>query len=272
MNAMVINPTQVSDILRECTENYILPRFQALKAHEISTKSGPRDLVTQADLDVEAHLARVLPDLLPGSIVVGEEGVSQGFSSLDVLKQTEQPIWVVDPVDGTYNFVHGRPGFGIMLACVIGGKIEFSWIYEVVGQNMLAAERGSGAYQNGVRIHVDQDTDIPDMVGHMSLKFFAKPFRKPLEEAASKVSSIEPICCASEYMRIATGESHFSIYSRLKSWDHLAGVLIAGEAGAYIAKWDSSPFDPAEYDVGLMVAPNEEKWNALHDIFIKKLV
>lgn len=268
---MVIDPNRISEILRECAEAYILPRYKALKSHEVSSKSGPGDLVTQADLDVEAHLERVLPEILPGSIVVGEEGVSQGTASLAALEQTERPVWVVDPVDGTYNFVHGRPGFGIMLACVINGETQLGWIYEILGKNMLVAEKGGGAVCNGMAIRVDRDTDIPEMTGHMSLRFFPETARAPLKMCAAQVRSIAPICCASEYMRIATGESHFSLYSRLQPWDHLAGALIAGEAGAHVAKWDGMAFHPSEYGVGLLVAPDEEKWKKLHGIFIKGL-
>ncbi|MEZ5919040.1 MAG: inositol monophosphatase [Alphaproteobacteria bacterium] len=270
---MVINPDQIAEIILECVESYILPRYKVLESHEISSKSGPNDLVTQADLDVEAHLSRVLPGLLPGSLVVGEEGVSQGAVSLDALHQTERPVWVVDPVDGTYNFVHGRPGFGVMLACIVNGEIQAGWIYEIIGQNMLIAERGSGAFGNGERLAVDRSADIPQMQGHMSLKFFPPDFREPIKAAAeaAHIPSITPICCASEYLRIATGRSHFSLYNRLKPWDHMAGILIAREAGAHVAKWDATPPRASEYDVGLLVAPDEEKWHALHKIFIEPL-
>ena len=132
-----VNLENVAEILKECAEKYILPRYKTLADHEISSKSGPRDLVTHADIDVEEHLKRVLPDLLPGSIVIGEESVSSGRASLDILKDITQSIWVVDPVDGTHNFVHHKSEFGIMLACVVNGVTQYSWIYDVLDRKSV---------------------------------------------------------------------------------------------------------------------------------------
>ena len=113
-----IDPHKISALLKQASQEFILPRYQSLKGDEIATKTGPRDLVTAADIEAEKFLTRVLPDLLPGSIVVGEEGVSNGTASLASLKTHSGPIWVVDPVDGTFNFANGTEHFGIMVALV----------------------------------------------------------------------------------------------------------------------------------------------------------
>jgi fructose-1,6-bisphosphatase/inositol monophosphatase family enzyme len=100
---MSVDHHKVSEIIVECAEKYILPRYKTLAQHEISAKTSPRDLVTQADLDVEEHLTRVLPDLLPGSVVIGEEAASKNPALLDQLDDKSLKIWIVDPVDGTHN-------------------------------------------------------------------------------------------------------------------------------------------------------------------------
>lgn len=265
----MINPDTVSDLIRECVDAHILPRYQALGDDDVSTKTGPADLVTQADIDAEKHLERVLPDLLPGSIVMGEEGVSRGDVSIDVLKDISRPVWVVDPVDGTYNFVHGRPGFGTMVSLVVAGEIVGGWIYEILGDRMLVAERGAGARLNDTVLCVSDDVlDFSAMRGHMSLKFFPEPYRSVLKEKSAAFQSVDPICCASEYLNLATGAAQFSLYSRLKPWDHFAGVLIVQEAGGVVAKWNGEAFTSQDYGIGLLSANSQAHWDAVRGFLV----
>lgn len=267
----VVDTAQVSQIIKDCAAEHILPRFRRLNDDEISTKSGPTDLVTQADIDAEKYLERVLPALLPGSIVMGEEGVSRGEVSLDVLKDDSRPVWVVDPIDGTSNFVNEKPGFGTMVALVVDGAIAQGWIYEIIGEQMVVAEAGAGAFNNGVRIEMDgSDSAFEEMRGHMSLKYFPEALRDNLKVKNEAFEGVDPICCASEYLNIAMGKSHFSLYSRLKPWDHLAGVLTIREAGGYVRKWDGGEFSVRDEGAGLLVSNSEDSWRALHEYLIEE--
>lgn len=267
----IINSDEVVALIKDCVAEHILPRYQALEHDDISTKSGPTDLVTQADIDAEKHYERVLPALLPGSIVMGEEGVSRGEISLDVLKDKSRPVWVVDPVDGTSDFVHGNPGFGTMVALVVDGEVQHGWIYEIIGKQMLVSEKGAGAFHNGERIVMDQTPfSFETMKGHMSLKYFPQVLRSNLEEKNAVFDGVYPICCASEYLNVAMGKTHFSLYSRLKPWDHLPGVLIVREGGGYLRKWDGGEFSVQDEGVGLLVANCEESWRELHEYLIEE--
>lgn len=267
----VINPENIANILAECAELYVLPRYKALEEHHISTKTGPRDLVTQADIDVEAHLERVLPDLLPGSIVIGEEGVSRGDSSLDVLQDSSQKTWIVDPVDGTHNFVHGQREFGIMLACIIDGQTQAGWIYDVLGGKCAISEKGSGAYFGAQRLAVSQATQPENLSGHINPRYFPKKYRDELMAQGEQFKTCQSLhCSAHEYLRIAQGQGHFSIYSTLKPWDHLPGALIVEEAGGTIMTWDRAPYTPRHNDVGIIAANNQESWAHAHEAFIKR--
>lgn len=269
----IINPGDVAGILRECADRYILPRYKMLAAHEIAEKTSPRDLVTHADIDVEEHLKRVLPGLLPGSVVVGEEGVSSGQISLDLLNDDTRPVWIVDPVDGTHNFVHQKREFGIMLACVIGGVVQHAWIYDVLGPDMLIAERGSGAFINDQRLRVLPGSEISEMTGHINPGYFPKEFKAHIRDARAKFKSCESLnCAAHEYLRVASGRAQFSLYSRLKPWDHLPGSLIVTEAGGYVAQWDGSPYTPRDKHVGLIVAASQENWQMVYDAFLKDFI
>lgn len=265
----VVDPEKISEVLAECAHEYVLPRYNALRDNEISTKSGPRDLVTQADIDVEKHMERVLPDMLPGSIVIGEEGVSRGDVGLDILKDPSQKIWIVDPVDGTHNFVHGKREFGIMLACVIDGVTQYGWIFDVLGEVHYIAEKGAGAYMNADRLAIEARENVEDMTAHINYRYFPKAIQEDIRKAMSKFKdSFSLGCAAHEYTRIAKGESDVALYSRLKPWDHLPGALIVQEAGGYVAKWDEGEYTPQDDYAGLVISSNKDNWRkAFNTIF-----
>jgi len=265
----VVDPDKISEIIREAAEIHIKPRYQALEDHEISSKTGPHDLVTQADIETEEYLTKILPDLLPSSIVIGEEGVSRGDANIAVLQEDDRKIWVVDPVDGTHNFVHHKPDFGVMLACVINGVTELAWIYDVLKDEMYVAEKGSGSYRNGESIYADQSVEIGEMTAHINYRYFPKEVRPHIKERMEVFKEAYSIgSAAHEYTRIARGASHLSLYSRLKPWDHLPGALLVEEAGGYIAKWDQNPYTPKDDYAGLIVTNSKENWEqACHHFF-----
>jgi fructose-1,6-bisphosphatase/inositol monophosphatase family enzyme len=269
-----INPDQIANILVECADKYILPRYKKLENHEVLTKTSPTDLVTQADIDVEAHLERVLPDLLPGSIVVGEEGVSRGDAFIDVLGDDTQKIWVVDPVDGTSNFVHHKREFGVMLALVVGGQTVASWIYDVLGEKCAISQRGAGAYFGGEKMQVAANIRAPaDMIGYLNARFFPKEHKPHIKEVVSQFKSCKSLYCAAhQYLNIGQGKAHFSVSNHIKSWDHLAGALLIEEAGGYLAKWDGAPYMPRDHHCGLLVSTSKENWAMLHDEFLKEIL
>ena len=265
----VIHPETVADILRECSDQYIMPRYNKLLDSEVLTKTGPSDLVTQADIDVEEHLSRVLPELLPGSVVVGEEGVSSGTVSLDLLSDTTRPVWIVDPVDGTFNFVHGRREFGVMLGLIIDGVTEYGWIYDVLGEEMSIGARGNGAFCEGVRLQVAAENDLGRMSGHINPKYFPPEYRDHINAKRTHFAYCKSIgCAAHEYLRIAKGEAHFSVYSRLKPWDHIPGALIVNEAGGNVVKWDGALYAPHEFHTGIIATAKADGWREILDVFM----
>lgn len=266
----VIEPDKIGDILIEAADTYILPRYNALGDAQISTKTGPNDLVTQADIDVEKHLARILPQMLPDSVFIGEEGVSNGEISLDVLNDNSRPVWVADPVDGTFNFVHGKREFAVMLGLIIDGKTRYGWIYDVLGKEMNIAEAGGGAFSNGVRLEVANVNTPAEMVGHISPKYFPQEYRAHINvqrETFKQCSSLG--CAAHEYLRVARGDAQFSVYSRLKPWDHIAGSLMVREAGGSVTAWDGKTYTPQDLDKGIVVsADSDDGWKDVLDIFM----
>ena len=261
MSTRLVDPESVASLIREVAADKIEPRFQQLKEGDIREKTGPSDLVTIADIEAEEVLTKLFGDLLPGSLVVGEEAVSHGTVALETLKTQDDPVWVVDPVDGTHNFATGTPIFGTMVSLVDRGETVMSWIYQIPQRRMTIAQKGSGVCIAGTRV---RQSDLPptgalkDMRAFISRRFIPPPLRPVIDSKIAMLAKASTyFCCAHEYVSMLEGEAAFSIYKRIKPWDHLAGVLMLEEAGFHVRKWDGSPYVPSDTDGGLLNARTE---------------
>ncbi len=141
---------KVAALIAEVAATEIQPRFRKLAAHEQREK-GPGDIVTIADERAEAALTPRLMELLPGSIVIGEEAAAKDPKLVERLLH-DQVAWIVDPVDGTANFAEGKPDFVSMVALVRGDELIGSWIHLPMTGHTAIAERGAGATYDGARI------------------------------------------------------------------------------------------------------------------------
>lgn len=249
-----VDPNIVAAIIRETAEAVILPRFRQLHSDEIREKK-PGDLVTVADLEAEALLTQRLTDLLPGSLVVGEEAVAADASVLDRLLG-DDPVWIIDPVDGTSNFAHGRVKFGVIVALVHKKQTIQGWIHNPLEQQTAIAELGSGAFMGEARLRVAADAPLEAMIGTVGSRKNA-----PLGHAVSRL--IRNGSAAHDYLDLAQGRIHFATYQILRPWDHAAGVLIHGEAGGYSALVTRQPYRPRFCEDRLLMAPNQDAWNRL---------
>ncbi|MFN3701766.1 MAG: inositol monophosphatase family protein [Alphaproteobacteria bacterium] len=263
---------KVAALIREASARFILPRYKALKDGEVSSKSGPNDLVTLADIEAEAFLAEALPDILRGSVVIGEESVSRGESDLSAITQLDQAVWVVDPVDGTYNFVHGGREFGVMVALVQGGECIAGWIYDVLNDTLTRTTKGEGVYEETRQISIPplnvDEQRFEDLIVHLSPKFFPAAIRQNIKAKAQSMDNIRSVgSAAHEYLKIVRGLSHSAVYCRLKPWDHLAGTLMVEEAGGFVQKWDKSRYTPRDSYAGLIAASNEQTWESVFETF-----
>lgn len=261
-------PGTVTNLIATVAEAVILPRFRQLGSGDIRQKTGPTDLVTIADEEAEALLTRRLTDLLPGSTVVGEEATAADETVLDRLSGTD-PVWVIDPVDGTLNFAAGRPAFAVIVALVAGGETRMGWIHDPLNRRTAWAAAGQGAWMQEAgenrRLRVAAPVPLAAMTGAMSTRYCEPEAGRRLEE---RQAGLGPVVClasaAHEYIRLAEGRSHYSLYHRLMPWDHAAGVLIHGEAGGYTALVDGTPYRPTVRSGGLLAAPDRDSWEALH--------
>ncbi|MBI4030954.1 MAG: inositol monophosphatase [Proteobacteria bacterium] len=267
------DPERIGDILRECAQRFIMPRFRMLQQHEIDTKTGPNDLVTVADRESEKFLEQFLEKNFYGSVAIGEEAVSTNSKTTEILRDKDAMAWVIDPVDGTNNFVHGKNEFCVMLACVAGGETVGGWIYDILQDRMLIAEKGSGVAINGAQISVSAYKPLQETEGFAGYSYFPQSMRPHLKELGKSVRSLETLNCAGhEYLNLASGIRDFAIYSRIRPWDHLAGTLAVKEAGGHVMKWDGTPYAPGDEFGGLVIASGAALMRELQQRTINKMV
>ena len=258
---------QVNALLKEVAAQAILPHYRALHADQIREKD-PGDYVTAADLASERMLKKGLLSLLPGSQVVGEEEISSQPELLNDLVD-ERPIWVIDPLDGTINFVKGVQGFAIQLALVENNVSTMAWIHDPESGRTAWAVKGRGAVIDGEPLLVTLPNTLK---GVLYASNFAPPeIAKQVDKTRHLLNEETPLYCSAwEYMRLCFNEMNFCLFTRLMPWDHAPGSLIYTEAGGISRCIDGEDYTPADFDKkGLLLAPDEASWKALHSILFE---
>ncbi|WP_259779802.1 inositol monophosphatase family protein [Aestuariispira ectoiniformans] len=262
---MFTKASEVTDLLVQASTEFVLPRFRALADQDVQEKS-PGDLVTVADIDVEHFLNAQLPSLLTGSCVVGEEAYAKDPGILERLSN-EEAVWLVDPVDGTVNFAHGRETFCVMVALVCKGETVMSWIHDPLSGTTAFAEKGSGAFWGDQRLRTPTPPSFSQLHGQINFAYFDHDMRSPLKTRANEAfGSLTRLGCAGhDFLAQARGTRHFAFYRRLWSWDHVPGTLLLQEAGGRVGLLDGARIHPADRVQGLITAANEELWFKIKD-------
>ena len=256
----------VKALMEDAAARAILPHYQTLAAGEIIEKA-PDDLVTVADREAEVilseGLALLLPDATPRPSIVGEEAVFADPSIADALG--DGLCWIIDPIDGTHNFAHGHPPFGVLVALAEHGVAIGGWILDVLTGRFCHATEGGGAFVNGERVRARPTGEDPP-VAAISLMFADLERRAKLQSHIAphyRLADI-PRCAAEQYPRLVLGENDISIFERTLAWDHAAGVLFLNEAGGMAARPDGSPYRVDGHTApGLLAAASPALWEGL---------
>ncbi len=269
---MHIDPKRVLSVIFEVAAAEIMPRFRNLADADVRRKRSPRDLVTIADEAAEARLGEALRRLLPGSVVVGEEAADADPGVLARLGE-EAPVWLIDPIDGTGNFVAGNPCFAVLVALCWRGETIAGWMVRPDSGLAVHARAGGGAFAvapgSGDRRLRLRPRGVDGLCGSLS-KGAAKSLlrnagSKPL--ASTRIVRLGSVGC--EYLELAAGGIDFAQYVRLKPWDHTAGVLIHAEAGGWAALRRSRRHyrpEPRISEDALLLAADEAMWRELDDL------
>lgn len=258
----------IDAILRAATRAEILPRFRRLTEGAVRAKTGPQDIVTDADEAAERHITAALQARFPGCLVVGEEAAEDDPSLL--ARIAAAPLsFMVDPVDGTSNFAAGLPLFGVMAAAVSHGRVIGAWIHDPLGDDTAMALAGQGAWiadaagRRLAELRVADAKPVDAMVAAVSWRYLPQPQRGEVAARLPAFASVVGFrCSAHEYRALAGGHLDVLLYNRLKPWDHAPGWLLHQEAGGFAARFDRSGYDATTHDGGLILAPDEASWEA----------
>tara|TARA_R110002110_G_scaffold85499_7_gene222422 strand:+ start:5014 stop:5841 length:828 start_codon:yes stop_codon:yes gene_type:complete len=255
----------VGALMREVAAREIMPRFRALAASDIEEKSKG-DLVTIADRASELWLAPRLEALLPASRVLGEEAAAADPSLLGRLDD-DTPLWTVDPVDGTGNFVAGRETFGVMISLIEKGEVTQAWIFLPVTDELVTAQREAGAFRmaGGETLRLGAGRAAPDPADQTAsfyVRFMPDDWRTGIERHAETVGTAKStLCSAWDYTGVARGQHDFVTYYRMLPWDHAPGSLILREAGGVTRNIETGfDYAPRTLKGPHLVARDEESW------------
>lgn len=264
--------TQIINIVRRAARAEIMPRFRRLSDGDIRTKSRADDLVTDADTKAEAMITRALQIAFPSALVIGEEAVAAKPELLDGIAEA-QLAFHIDPVDGTWNFAHGLPLFGVIIAATRYGKPAFGLIYDPVGDDWIVADeemtpqlqRPFGAAR---ALKVSMGKSLEDLSGIVPLHLFEKEKQPQLAATFPGFARVNTLrCSAHEYRMLAQGHVDFSLTALLHPWDHAAGALIAQRAGAHVEMLDGGEYSATRQTGHLLIAPDKPTWNKLKKVF-----
>ena len=213
----------------EAAGHGLLKRFGEIGQLQVRTKSGPADLVSIADEEAERTIRGILAKARPAYGFVGEEGGSSAGTD-------RADNWVIDPLDGTTNFLFGTPLWGVNVALVRDGEVVagVSWL-PALGE-MYAAEQGGGAWLNGERIHVSTRHRLVDSVLACGIPFAGKPDHPVFAREMALLTTLTSgtrrtgACCV-DMAYVAAGRWDAYWERALNAWDMAPGVILVREAG-----------------------------------------
>lgn len=202
---------------------------------EITFKTSPSDLVTIVDKEIESFMTENILSHFPDHGIVGEEGVFE--------KDPDQfnTLWIIDPIDGTTNFVHQKMNYVISLALVHKGEGQFGIIYDPSRDELFWAVRGKGAFLNEERLQLQSSLKMEEALLCTSL-FWSKRAEENgllemLHELPRKCRGIRVYGCAAlEMAYVAAGRIDAYVSMNLNPWDFAGGKIILEEAGGKVTK------------------------------------
>ena len=204
----------------EKASKILIRDFGELEKLQVS-KKGPNDFVTNSDLKVEKIIIEELFKARPNYSILGEE------SGLEYNKDKEN-LWILDPIDGTINFLHGIPHFAISIALQSKNEIVSGLIFDPIKNEMFYAEKNNGAFFNNQRIKVSKKNEIKDCLFATGGKLEKEP-----NIAYRKSGS-----AALDMAYVAAGRYDGFFQKNLNLWDIAAGIILVKEAGGVVSEVD----------------------------------
>ena len=226
---------QITDIVREAAQIVLAARDIPSQTHE---KTSAADLVTEYDLAVERFLKEKLPPLVPGSVFFGEEEAENADPSRGW-------AFIVDPIDGTTNFVRDLRQSAISVALARDGAVEYGVVYDLYKDELFSARRGGGAFLNGSPIHVSTRPLSQGVFG-MGTAIYKREYLEPTmrltEQLFRRSCDFRRLGSAAlDLCNVACGRTEVFFEYSLCPWDYAAGSLLVTEAGGAVCALDGGP-------------------------------
>ena len=231
---------QMIAIVRQAGEIILSARDVASQTHE---KTSAADLVTEYDLAVERFLKEKLPPLAPGAIFFGEEEAENADPSRGW-------AFIVDPIDGTTNFVRDLRQSAISVALAKDGAVEYGVVYDPFRNELFSARRGGGAFRNGQPIHVSS-RPLSEGVFGMGTAIYRREYLEPTmrltEQLFRRSCDFRRMGAAAlDLCNVACGRTELFFEYSLCPWDYAAGSLLVTEAGGMACTLEGAPLPITE--------------------------
>ncbi len=213
------------------------------------TRKARHDYVTEIDKASEEQIVREIKRYYPDHAILGEESGAQGDSDF---------IWIIDPLDGTSNYLHGMPHFAVSIAVQIKGRMEHAVVYDPMRDELFSASRGNGAHLNNTRIRVSAREKMDNAILATAFPFRQRGmmglYTGMFSEVFRKVEDIRRYGAASlDLAWVAAGRMDGYFEIGLKPWDVAAGTLLVREAGGVVVDFEGS--DAVEHSHSILAAP-----------------
>jgi len=261
--------TELLELARATAEEaaLLVGAGRSTAADQVDTKSSPVDVVTAVDRASEALIVRRLTEARPGDGVLGEEGAAR--------ESTTGVRWVVDPIDGTVNFLYGLPAYAVSIAAEVDGRVEVGVVLNVGTGELFTAVRGQGAWLTApgaaaLQLQGSAPASLEQTLVATGFGYRVEQRRAQGAVVAQLLPEVRDIrrwgCASLDLCAAAAGRVDAYYELDLKPWDHAAGALVAAEAGLVVTGTAGRPFaEPMAVAVAPSVAqPLVELLERLH--------
>lgn len=220
---------------------------------QLSTKVSAQDLVTEVDKGAEQMIRKLILTHFPDHAILGEEGVEPGaeasMKALEAAKD-EPYLWIIDPIDGTTNYVHGFPFYSVSIALAHNGEVIVGVVYDPSRDELFIAEKGKGAYVHGNPTMVSKETTLSESLlatgFPMDTSFNLPQNMAGLQALLPKARNVRGGGSAALHMAyVAAGRLSGYWELGLNAWDVAAGALLIQESGGKVSDTEGRPYDLA---------------------------
>jgi len=225
LNIAVKAARRAGSIINRATQNLDLLTVQ---------RKGEHDYVSEVDKMAEQAIVETLLEAYPDHAILAEEGGAQGESEY---------VWIIDPLDGTTNFLHGLPQYAVSIGLQHKGVLSQAVIFDPTRNELYTATRGRGAYLNDRRLRVSKQTRLEDALIGTGFPYhdysYMEAYMKMFQELMPKTAGLRrPGAASLDLAYVAAGRYDGFWEAGLKQWDMAAGVLLIQESGGLVTDFD----------------------------------